>query len=146
MSTMTDNLTGQEWLDRYGVAFDWRADGFHRDDHSGWEHQLFTLTLDTGGAADGDPVEIQWRQGLGVETDPTPDDTLWAIAGDVRYGQMGWPEFADEFGYDELDAPLSQYRTWEACREMATKLSDYLPGPAFAGLLTVEEVDADTDE
>lgn len=51
----TDTTTATEWLTRYGVTFDWTADGFHADP-DGWEHQRFTLTLSHRRNRDRDPV------------------------------------------------------------------------------------------
>lgn len=130
-------MRAAEWLDHYGVTFDWPADGFHGD-ADGWEHQRFTLLL----SASGHTLTVPWRQGLGVSEDPTPDSTLWAIANDVQSGELSWPEFAAEYGYDEYDAPLSQYRSWEACRDLAEQFRSFTAGAGadmLPDFLTIED-------
>lgn len=133
MSTMNETLTGQDWLDRHGISFAWSATGYHVS-HEGWEHQRFTLTLTKGSVV----THVPWRQGMGIESEPSPENTLPAVRSDVEYGAMTWPEFADEFGHDEHDAPLSEYRTWEACRDMRDQLRNAFPG-AFDDFLRIEE-------
>lgn len=123
----TDRMTGQEWADAYGVTFDWTADGYQTD-QTGWEHHAYTITLrrplpDHPALHTG--LDIPWRQGLGIDEEPTLDSVLWAVAADVQYGALDWDDFAREFGYDELDAKLSEYRSWEACREMHRKVYDF---------------------
>lgn len=144
MSTMTE-MTADQWLETYGVTFDWSADGFHAD-ADGWEHRRYTLTLTgPGGPASWSPqqLDIPWRQGLGVDEDPTPESTLWAIAQDVRYGEMTWEEFADEFGYDALEAPLSQYRTWEACDALRAEVYRFMgTGEMLEDFLNIPESDS----
>lgn len=130
-------MTAAEWLERYGVTFDWSAEGFHAD-ADGWEHQRFTLLLSAAGAT----LTVPWRHGMGLADDPTPESTLWAVANDARAGRMSWDEFADEYGYDVHDAPLSQYRSWEACRDLAAELETFcaaLEGDAFGDFLELEE-------
>ena len=126
MSSMTKTVTGQGWLDRHGVTFDWSANGYQTED--GWEHRAYTITLTgQGSPVNWSPaqVELPWRQGLAVDDEPTPDRVLWAVASDVQYGEFDWSDFAREFGYDEDEAPLSQYRTWEACRAIHSRMYDF---------------------
>lgn len=114
---MTQTMTGQRWADKWEIEFDWSANGYHTTD--GWEHHAYTLTLTN---ARGDVIELPWKQGMAVDDEPTPTGTLWAISGDVTAGALDWDDFAREFGYDEHDAKLSEYRTWEACREIHAKV------------------------
>jgi len=128
MGNMTDTMTGQEWCDAYGVTFDWTADGYQRDERDGWEYHAYTITLRK--PLDDQPalhhgVDFAWRQGLGIDDDPTADRVLWAVGQDVAYGALDWDDFAREFGYDEHDAKLSEYRSWEACRELHAKIYDF---------------------
>lgn len=130
-------MHASDWLTTHGVTFDWSANGYHADP-DGWEHQRFTLKLTS---PQGATVAIPWRQGLGIESDPSADD-LWAVASDVRCGLMSWAAFAGEYGYDENEAPLSEYRTWEACQTLVDEMAalcDSLEGDAFAQFLDITE-------
>lgn len=109
----TKRMTGQEWCARNGVTFDWSANGYQRDS-DGWEYHAFTVTLRAG---DRD-LQTSWRQGLGIEHDPTADTVLPSLAMDAQYGALDWDDYAREWGHDADHAPLSAYRTWEACRNL----------------------------
>lgn len=55
---------------------------------------------------------------------------------------MDWTEFADEFGYDEHDARLSEYRSWEACKRLAESFEGFCEsGEMFGAFLTIAEED-----
>lgn len=153
MSNMTDTMTAERWLETYGVTFDWSANGYRSE--NGWEHHDYTLTLRSAGFPGlHSGVDIPWKQGLGVDDEPTAERVLWAVAQDVRYGDMDWPEFAGEFGYDEHDARLSEYRSWEACAAMRKELRAFCANAApdhltaadmFEDFKSIEEADTDDE-
>ncbi|MGZ6788347.1 MAG: hypothetical protein ACXVGN_00020 [Mycobacteriaceae bacterium] len=142
MSNMTDTMTASRWLEQYDITFDWSANGYQIE--NGWEHHAYTITLrkplpDHPELHTG--LDLPWRQGLGVDDEPTPESVLWAVASDVQYGALDWDDFAREFGYDELDAKLSEYRSWEACRELHQKVYDFCTSQAmFEDFCNIQEV------
>lgn len=125
MNSMTETMTAQEWADRYGVTLDWSARGFHAD-KDGWEHQLFTVTLERKGA---ESVSFDWRQGLGVESEPDVASVLPALRSDAESGDMAWIEFCDSYGMNPDS--ISDNRVWEACREARRKLYDFMSSEAM---------------
>jgi hypothetical protein len=128
-------MRANEWLEAYGVAFDWRATGYQLD-ASGWEHHAYVLTLSTADAT----VEIPWRQGLAIDAAPTAGDALPAIASEARYGELDWQDYCSEFGYDELEAPVSDLRTHEALRALRASLYAFCASEAmWEDFLTIEE-------
>jgi hypothetical protein len=107
-------MTGTEWCERYGVAFDWSANGFQVD-KDGWEYHDYTSTL----TREDKTLILPYHTGVGVEESPTADD-LWNHSGDVRDGALDFDDYAREFGLasDPNEASVGEYRTWETCRKI----------------------------
>ena len=133
-------MRAQEWLDRHGVSFDWSANGYQVDS-DGWEHQDFTIELHHDPNATY--VAFPWKQGMLVDDVPTPNGVLPLIARDIQSGDMSWEGFAGEFGYDALEAPLSAYRTWEACRAMRDDFAAFCADQDMFGAFLLIREDED---
>lgn len=135
-------MLGSAWLEKYGVRFDWRADGFHLDENR-WEHQRFNITLEREDVEH----EFTWRAGMGITDDPDADTILPHLADECamahEYGQ-DFPEFARTYGYDEDS--LRAYRTWEAVKKQRDDLYEFMTSEAmWEDFLAIREADADEE-
>lgn len=59
-------------------------------------------------------------QGIGITEEPTAHGCLDCLLSDAQSGEMDFPEFCSEFGYDE-DSRRAE-KTWKACQKAAPKL------------------------
>jgi hypothetical protein len=90
---------------RYELTAEWTsAEGFHVD-ADGWEHQLFRFRWSIAGEDIGS--NIPYRQGVGIDDEPSGERLLAAILNDAGcampyYGTPfddAWLEWADDLGY-----------------------------------------------
>lgn len=110
-------MNGTEYAQKHGVRFDWTSHGCQRDD-SGWEHQAFKVMLTAG----GDVTEtFDWRQGLGIDSDPDVGRVLESLALDAHAGESTFREFCDDLGYSGAH-PADAHETWEACKRIREQL------------------------
>lgn len=123
-------MTGQEFAAKYGVSFDWSAEGYHRDT-DGWEHQRFTVTLVYTPRTDGATREFSttWRQGLGIDHEPRVGDVLESLALDINSAAETFEDWAAECGYDE-DSRRAE-RTYNACRDARRGIYDWCESAAM---------------
>lgn len=105
-------MTGAEWCERYGVDFEWTADGTQTDE-SGWEHHAYTLTL----RRDDKTVTSPYKTGMGVKDDPTPG-ALHVVAMDAQYGALDFDDYVREFGDPGILGSGVQYRVWQVTRKL----------------------------
>ena len=108
-------MNGREYAEASGVQFDWTANGYKRDER-GWEHHKFTVELSRNGVAE----RFDWRQGLGIESDPEVGRVLESLVMDAQAGLESFEDFCGDSGYD-TDSRKA-HGTWEACREIGTQL------------------------
>lgn len=109
--------TASEYAESHGVEFDWSAEGYFADE-TGWEFHKYTVTLTVGDVTES----FTWRQGLGVESEPTVGDVLDALVMDAEAGSLDFDEFCDTYGYDHDSRKA--YATWEQCGVIGQQLEN----------------------
>lgn len=76
---------------------------------------------------DGRTMETDWSQGEAHGgAAPEAADVLNALILDAGAGELDFPDFAEEYGYE---SPREAYETWQACQRIARELPDLLGGP-----------------
>jgi hypothetical protein len=116
-------------MERYGVSFDWTAEGWHAD-ADGWEHQRFTVWFvytDTNG--DERKLTSSWRQGIGIDHEPRPADVLSSLLLDVTSADQSFEDWASDFGYD--DDSRKAEATYNACRTMRDSVNGWCSSQAM---------------
>jgi hypothetical protein len=121
----TDTYPERDAFDRlcaeHALHAEWTsAEGFHLED--GWEHHAFRFRFGIGDETLAE--NVPYRQGLGIDHDPTASDLLAAVltdAGTVREyrGQDddAWLDYADECGFPRDAAGMRRARdAFRTCR------------------------------
>jgi hypothetical protein len=74
------------------------VDGPNLGDDDGWTHYAFRLRL----KYDGRTMTVPWRQGIGIQTNPTAEDVMESLLSDAAGfdNARSFEDWAAEYGYD----------------------------------------------
>lgn len=100
-------------------------------DDDGWEHNAYTLRLDSPVLSPGKGWEdINWHQGPGICVDPesTPVDVFDALVSDATSVETtdGFEDWAAEMGYNPDSRKAEEI--YRACVKVRDQLVDFLGG------------------
>lgn len=99
-----------------------------------WEHRAYRVRL----TYDGRSIEVPWKQGTGITSDPEAHDVLGALIMDAQSieASTGFPDWAEQYGYspDSIAARDLYYR----CREQSDALAVLLTRRLMVALMDDE--------
>ena len=132
----TDQKTITEFLNERGslqfkaIKIPARTDTF--EDWKDASHYLCTFTWL------GKSFSIQYSMGSAHKKSPNIEDVFNCILLDVSALDQSFEDWASDFGYDSDSRKA--YAIWEACRENAKKLKDFLGNKDFQEALQLERL------
>lgn len=104
-----------------------------RDDHSGreWMHREYRVRL----THDGRTMEVPWRQGMGINTDPEAHDVIGALLMDAQgiESSTGFTDWAESYGLNPDS--ITDRDTYTQAREQTDALSDLLTRRVMVALM-----------
>jgi hypothetical protein len=107
-----------------------------RDEHHGreWPHRAYRVRL----THDGRSIEVPWRQGMGINTDPEAHDVIGALLMDAQGigACTGFPDWAESYGLNPDS--ITDRNTYTQAREQTDALARLLTRRVMVALMDDE--------
>jgi hypothetical protein len=128
-------MKASEFLTRYGITgeVNFVTDFTEETDHGRIPRRRFTATF----VHKGNTLEVPDYSTGAWGAGPDLADVLHLVGQDAQVGSLGFDEYLDEFGIEDIER---QRETWRNCRESSRRAYAWVSSEAmWDNLRTVEE-------
>lgn len=98
-----------------------------------WEHRAYRVRL----TYDGRSIEVPWRQGTGITSDPETHDVIGSLLMEAQgiESSTGFPDWCEQYGYDPDESARALY---DQCCQQSDALADLLTRRLMVALMDDE--------